>query len=197
MTIRQKVIKLIYPAIVKAGELFGKGGGVYENEQNLQPKVSFYSLSATANNRQIIDFSWYKDRKVLIVNTASDCGFTPQLAELQTLQDRYCEKLAVIGFPSNDFRDQEKGIDEETAAFCVVNFNVHFALMQKSHVLKCEHQNLIFQWLTDNTKNGWNHTPPAWNFTKYLVDENGVLTHYFDTRISPLSAKVTEAIDKK
>ena len=197
MTIRQKIVKLIYPILATMGKWIGKGGGVYENEQNIRPVISFYSLSAKANNGLIIDFPRYKGKKVLLVNTASDCGFTPQLAELQKLQNQYKEKLVVIGFPSNDYKNQEKGSDEEIATFCTLNFNVHFALMQKSHVLKGEQQNQVFQWLTDNTKNGWNHTLPGWNFTKYLVDENGVLTHYFDTRISPMDEKVIAAIEGK
>ena len=142
-----------------------------------------------------MDFNQLKGKKVLIVNTASDCGFTPQLSELQQLQDRFSNTLIVLGFPSSNFKDQEKGSDEEIAAFCTVNYHVMFPLMKKSHVLKNEQQNTIFQWLTDNKKNGWNHTPPAWNFTKYLVDENGVLTHYFDTRISPIDEKVIRAIN--
>ena len=197
MTIRQKVVKLIYPIMAKMGKWFGKGSGVYENEQHTLPMNSFYTLSAKANDDLAIEFSQYKGKKVLLVNTASDCGFTPQLAELQKLQNQYKDKLVVIGFPSNDYKDQEMGSDEEIATFCTLNFNVHFALIQKSHVLKGEQQNPVFQWLTDNSKNGWNHTPPAWNFTKYLVDENGVLTHYFDTRISPMDEKVIAAIEGK
>ena len=101
----------------------------------------------------------------------------------------------VLGFPANDFKEQEKGTDDEIETFCKVNFGVTFPLMKKSIVIKGTGQNEVFQWLTDAGKNGWNNQAPTWNFSKYLVNEEGVLTHYFDTSVSPLSPEVINAID--
>ena len=106
------------------------------------------------------------------------------------------DKLLVIGFPANDFKEQEKGTDDEIAEFCKLNFGVNFPLMKKSVVKKNAEQNEIFKWLTDSSKNGWNSKAPSWNFTKYLVNEEGVLTNYFGSSVSPASIDVVNAIKK-
>jgi glutathione peroxidase len=113
------------------------------------------------------------------------------------LSKQYKDKLVVIGFPANDFKEQEKGTDAAIAEFCKKNFGVTFPLMQKSVVIKSPLQNPVFQWLTDSARNGWNNKNPTWNFSKYLVNENGVLTNYFDPSVSPLNSEVLNAIDKK
>jgi glutathione peroxidase len=100
----------------------------------------------------------------------------------------------VLGFPSNDFKQQEKGTDAEIAEFCRQNFGVTFPLMQKSVVIKSENQNPVFQWLTDSSKNGWNDKQPSWNFSKYLVDENGALINFFGPSVSPLSSNLLKAV---
>ena len=162
---------------------------------NAEPQTSFWSLSATLNNGSQLDFGKLKDKKVLIVNTASNCGYTNQYSELQELYQKFQEKLVVIGFPSNDFKEQEKGSDEEIASFCQINFGVSFPLAKKSVVTKSGEQNKVFEWLTHKDLNGWNNQPPSWNFTKYLVNENGFLTHYFDPAVSPLSTDMLKAIE--
>ena len=106
-------------------------------------------------------------------------------------------KLLVIGFPANDFKEQEKGTDEEIMQFCKLNYGVTFPLMKKSVVIRSAGQNPVFQWLTDSAKNGWNNKYPSWNFSKYLVNENGILTNYFDPSVSPLGKEIREAIEKK
>jgi len=131
---------------------------------------------------------------VLIVNTASNCGYTNQYQELQKLYDQYKEKLIVLAFPSNDFKEQEKGNDEEIAAFCQVNFGVSFPLAKKTVVVKAPDQNKVYEWLTRKELNGWNDQQPTWNFSKYLIDEKGQLSHYFDPAVSPLSEDVVQAI---
>ncbi len=131
---------------------------------------------------------------MLLVNTASSCGYTGQLEELQKLQDEFDEKLLVIGFPANDFKEQETGSNEDIATFCKRNYGVGFLLAQKSSVIKGQHQHPVFQWLTDKSKNGWNDKAPEWNFGKYLVDENGVLLNYFGAAISPWSKEIKEKI---
>lgn len=195
MTIRQKVLKAVYPALMWWTRLRGKNTVNLSNAGS-QPPVSFYSLKGTLNNGVNLDFSYLNGKKVLIVNTASNCGYTEQYTALEKLYEENKEKLVVLGFPANDFKQQEKGNDEEIAAFCRINFGVTFPLMKKSTVIKGGEQNEVYQWLTDPAKNGWNSRQPSWNFSKYLVNEQGVLTNYFDPSVSPLSNEVVKAIKK-
>jgi glutathione peroxidase len=194
MTYRQKVLKAIYPAWMWFTKLTGKN--TKELSGSAQPPVSFYSLKSTLNDSNVLDFATLKGKKILLVNTASDCGYTDQYNDLQKLSDDYKDKLVVIGFPANDFKEQEKRNDEEILKFCKVNYGITFPLMKKSTVIKSPGQNIVFQWLTDSTKNGWNNNPPSWNFTKYLVDEEGKLVNYFGPSISPVSKDVLDAVKK-
>lgn len=196
MTYRQKILKAVYPAWMWWGRLTGKNKTELTNDK-VQPPVSFYSLKATLNNGNELDFSTLKGKKILLVNTASDCGYTDQYDDLQKLYKKYNNSLVIIGFPANDFKEQEKGTDEEIAQFCKLNFGVTFPLMKKSVVIKNDQQNEVFKWLTDSSKNGWNSKQPSWNFCKYLVNENGILTNYFGSSISPLSKDVIKTIQEK
>jgi glutathione peroxidase len=114
---------------------------------------------------------------------------------LEELYKKFTGKLVVLGFPANDFKQQETGSDKDIASFCKMNYGVSFPLMKKSQVIKGPDQNAVFNWLSDAGKNGWNNQAPLWNFSKYLVDEQGVLTHYFDPSVSPLSVEMLAAID--
>ena len=192
MSYRQKVLKTVYPALMWFTRLTGKN--TKELSGTKQPPVSFYSLKTTLNNGDTLDFSGFKGKKVMLVNTASDCGYTNQYEDLQKLSDQYKDKLVVIGFPANDFKEQEKGTDAAIAEFCKKNYGITFPLAQKTIVIKSAEQNPVFQWLTDSTKNGWNTKPPAWNFSKYLVNEEGILTNYFGSSVSPLSNDVINVI---
>ena len=194
MTTRQQILKWFYPLFVKFKNIKGENRTL-EMVTNAKPKTSFFGLSATLNNGSQLGFDALKGKKVLIVNTASNCGYTNQYSELQELHQRFHEKLVIVGFPSNDFKEQEKGSDEEIAKFCQINFGVSFPLAKKSVVIKSGEQNKVFEWLTYKDLNGWNDQPPSWNFTKYLVNENGLLTHYFDPAVSPLSSEVIRAIE--
>jgi glutathione peroxidase len=157
------------------------------NDEKKKPYTSFYNLRAIANNGALINFDQLKGKKVLLVNTASDCGYTGQYEELQKLYEQYQNKLIVLGFPANDFKEQEKGNDEEIAQFCKINYGVTFPLIKKSSVIKGNNQNEVYQWLSNKNLNGWNDQQPTWNFTKYLVNEEGVLINYFAPAVSPLS----------
>ncbi len=196
MTYRQKVLKAIYPVWMWWANLRGKNTATLSHEI-MSPPVSFYSLKGVLNNGDTLDFADLKGKKILLVNTASDCGYTEQYEGLQKLYDENKNKLEIIGFPANDFKQQEKGTDQEIAQFCKQNFGVDFMLMKKSVVIKGVDQNEVFQWLTDSTKNGWNNKAPSWNFTKYLVNEEGVLINYFGSSIRPGSAEVKDAINNK
>jgi len=195
MTVRQTVLKAVYPLWMSLNRLLGKRSKVLVNKKNIQPFQSFYSLSVQLNNGSFLSFDSLRGRKLLLVNTASDCGYTNQYSDLQKLYEKY-DKLTVIAFPANDFQQQEKGSDEEIGNFCKINFGVTFPVALKSSAVKGNGQQKVFQWLTDKTKNGWNNKPPSWNFSKYLINEEGILTNYFDPAISPLSGEVLKAIEE-
>jgi len=193
MTLRQKVLKAVYPALMWWTKVRGKNVAKLSNEGK-QPPVSFYSLKGILNNNAELDFSTLKGKKVLLVNTASNCGYTDQYNALEKLYEENKDKLVIIGFPANDFKQQEKGSDEEIAQFCKLNFGVTFPLMKKSSVIKGAEQNPVFKWLTDSSQNGWNSKQPSWNFAKYVVNEYGVLTNYFGSSVSPLNDDVLKAV---
>lgn len=172
-----------------------KNENICINKQKAKPPFSFYDLQSILIDGKILFFSELKGKKILLVNTASDCGYTNQYNELEKLYQQFKDKLVIIGFPSNDFKEQEKSSNDEIAVFCKKNFGVSFLLMQKGGVVKGIGQNKVFDWLSDPLKNGWNDRAPVWNFTKYLVDENGVLTHYFAPGVSPLSKDVLRALE--
>ena len=131
MTVKQKILKAFYPALMGMGKLFGKKSAMQTNSSMIKPAVSFYSLKVGDNRGGEIKFEDFKGKKVLLVNTASECGFTPQYHELQELYDQYKNNLVILGFPANDFGEQEKGTDEEIESFCKMNYGVSFPLVKK------------------------------------------------------------------
>ena len=195
MSYRQKVLKAVYPALMWFNNVTGKKSTVMENSEGAETLGSLHDLSVHLNIGSELKLETLKGKKILLVNTASDCGYTHQYDDLQKLYEANKDKLMVIGFPANDFKEQEKGTDKEIAEFCKVNYGITFPLAAKSSVIKGVHQNEIFKWLNDETLNGWNDQQPTWNFCKYLVDENGKLIKFFDTGVSPLSDELKNAID--
>jgi len=194
MTLRQKILKWVYPVFVNYKNASGKNKKLFGGE-NIVPKIPFYNLSTTLNNGQELSFENFKNKMVLIVNTASNCGYTNQYQELQNLYEHNNENVIVLAFPSNDFKEQERGNDDEIAAFCQLNFGVSFPLVKKTVVLKGPNQNKVYEWLTHKELNGWNDQQPTWNFSKYLINARGQLSHYFDPAVSPLSEDVIRAIN--
>ena len=196
MTIRQKFLKAVYPVFTGYKRLFGRTTKSLANVKYVPPLESFYTLSVKLNNGSQLNFGDLKGKKVLLVNTASDCGFTPQYDELEKLYEQDKDKLTIIGFPANDFKQQERGSDEEIARFCKLNFGVTFPLARKGSVLKGKDQQPVFEWLTNKSKNGWNNKQPSWNFSKYLINEQGILIDYFDPAVSPLGKEIKKAIEE-
>lgn len=196
MTTKQKIMKAVYPAWMWWTRLTGKNTEQLDNKNEKQPIVSFYDLKIIKNDGTELNFSELRNKKVLLVNTASNCGYTSQYSDLEKIYEENKDRLIVIGFPANDFKEQEKGTDEEIAEFCKLNFGVTFPLVKKSVVVKSPDQHPVFQWLTDSSKNGWCNQEPGWNFTKYLVNEQGILVDYFGPSVSPASEDVKKAIDQ-
>lgn len=131
-----------------------------------------------------INLAAYKGKKILIVNTASKCGYTPQYESLQKVYDQYKDKLVILGFPCNQFGGQEPGTNEEIVAFCKENYGVNFPLADKIDV-KGANIAPIYQWLTQKAKNGVLDANISWNFNKFLLDENGKMLAYFPSNVKP------------
>ncbi|MBA3673433.1 MAG: glutathione peroxidase [Chitinophagaceae bacterium] len=171
---------------MKASKITGIGVDIITNNNKTKPPESFCKLQAKANNGDEISFEKFRSKKVLLVNLASQCGYTPQYKELEELYQLHKNNIMVLGFPSNDFGEQEPGTDEEIENFCKVNFGVTFPLFKKDHVKGSEKQQ-VYKWLSNAEKNGWNSKEPSWNFCKYLIDENGSLEKIYSSSVSPLS----------
>jgi glutathione peroxidase len=154
---------------------------------------SIYDYSFTSIEGKEISLSQFKGKNLLIVNVASECGFTPQYKDLESLYKTYSNKLVIIGFPANNFGKQEPGTNEEIAEFCKKNYGVSFLLAQKSDVVG-KSQNAIFKWLTDKSLNGWNNANPKWNFYKYLINSDGELIKVFPSTTNPMSEKITKLL---
>ena len=151
--------------------------------------ASIHKFKVEALDGSIIDFSQYKGKKILVVNTASKCGYTPQYEFLQKLYSNYSDKLVIIGFPANNFGQQEPGNNVEIKEFCTKNYGVTFPMAAKVSV-KGDDIAPIFKWLTSKELNGVMDAEIKWNFTKFLMDENGILIARFDSKINPLGPEI-------
>lgn len=185
---------MIYPLLRRFNRKREKGI-VLVNSAMDAPRQSLYELSVSMPDGAVISLQDLAGRKILLVNTASNCGYTAQFAELQSLHSRMQQKLAIIAFPANDFKEQEMGDDKQIAEFCSINYGVTFPVARKGVVVKSPKQQPVYRWLTSPDANGWCDHAPDWNFSKYLINEEGVLTHYFGPAVSPLESVVLKAID--
>lgn len=183
MNLIHKLIASTYGLRMKISKLTGMGIHISENRQHITAPESFYSLKAVLNTGEEIRFEKFRGKRLLIVNLASRCGYTPQYESLENIY-RTVKGLEVLGFPSNDFGSQEPGSDEEIAQFCKVNYGVTFPLFKKGAVTGIQKQE-VYQWLTDAKRNGWYSGEPEWNFYKYLVDENGNLDKVYSSSVAP------------
>lgn len=155
-----------------------------------RPSSSFHALSAVDIHGQSFAFSQLMGHKVIVVNTASECGYTPQYQQLQELYGSYQEKgLIIVGFPCNQFGGQEPGTAEQIESFCQKNYGVTFPLMAKVDV-KGKEQHPVYRWLTSRSENGAMDTEVKWNFHKFLIDEDGRLVMSLESGVSPLDERV-------
>ena len=156
---------------------------------------NLYDFKVKDIDNKTFDFSTLKGKKVLIVNVASKCGFTPQYAQLEELYQKYKDKgFIVIGFPSNDFKGQEPGSNKEIKEFCTGTYGVTFPIMSKV-VVTGENKAPIYKWLTEKSENGKLNSQVMWNFQKYMIDENGNFVNFVPSKISPMSIEITNWID--
>lgn len=141
-----------------------------------------------------INFNDYKGKKILIVNTASKCGYTPQYEELEALYKKYKNKLVVVGFPANNFKEQEAGTNEEIAEFCKKNYGVTFPMAKKISV-KGDDIAPIYKYLVAEAKKKGIEDPVKWNFTKFLIDEKGQLVAVFPSKVKPMSEEILKHLN--
>lgn len=156
--------------------------------------ASIHGFKITTLEGKEIDLSQYKGKKMLLVNTASKCGFTPQYEDLEKLYEEHKETLVIIGFPANNFASQEPGSNEEIAAFCEKNYGVNFPMSEKISV-KGEDTAPIYQWLTQKKWNKVKDSEVKWNFQKYLIDENGGLIEVFESAVKPYSPELLKHLN--
>lgn len=158
---------------------------------------TLYDFSAKIIDGGNLDFSTLKGKKVLIVNTASNCAFTSQYKKLQALYEQYGgDSFEIIGFPANNFKEQEPGSNEEISSFCQKNYGVTFQMMEKISV-KGDNIHPIYEWLTNKEENGVLSTSVKWNFQKFMIDENGHLVDYLFPTTSPTGNKIEKWLKKQ
>jgi glutathione peroxidase len=153
-------------------------------------KKTVYDFKVNTIDGQQISLSKFKGKKILIVNVASECGYTPQYKNLQALSDQYAGKLVVVGFPANNFGGQEPGTGPQIKAFCTKNYGVTFPMMEKISVSGAD-MHPLYKWLSTKAENGVSDEAPKWNFSKYLIDEKGGLIKFFSSKVDPLSTEIT------
>ncbi len=153
-----------------------------------KPVLSLYNVHMRSIDGEEIDFDTYRGRTLMIVNTASKCGQTPQYADLQKLHEQYSEKVTVLGFPANNFLWQEPGTNTDIATFCEKNYGVSFRMFEKISV-KGRNRHPLYRWLEKQTGK-----LPTWNFCKYIVDRNGKVVAFFGSKVNPLDKRIIDLI---
>jgi len=172
----------------------GKNKAVVATEKQTAGNTLYdQKIELTSLEGKAINLADFKGKKILIVNTASKCGYTGQYEDLEKLNKEYEGKLVIIGTPCNQFGNQEPGSAEEIGAFCQKNYGVSFLMTEKLDV-KGENQHALYAWLTKQSLNGVSDFEVKWNFNKFLINENGVLTHYFGSGTKPYDAELIGAI---
>lgn len=162
-----------------------------ETTSNSNAQTSdFYGFRMKTLDGKDVDFSQYKGKKVLLVNTASECGYTPQYEDLQKLHEAHGSDVVILGFPANNFGGQEPGSNEEIASFCQKNYGVNFPMFEKISVVG-DDKHPLYVWLAQNAPN---HEEPNWNFCKYLVNEEGQVEAFYPSKVKPMDEELLTAI---
>lgn len=199
--LKRKNMKKSFIAIVLTTLLFScqnkaqnKVSAVATNQKNME-KENIYQFKVTDLSGEVFDFSTLKGKKIMVVNTASECGLTPQYKDLEAIYEKYKNKnFVIVGFPANNFGSQEPGSDKEIATFCEQNYGVTFPMMSKISV-KGSDMHEVYKFLTQKSKNGLEDSEVQWNFQKYLINENGELEKVIAPRTLPTDDSVTKWIE--
>jgi len=191
-----KTIAFLFTAIISVGFCTASPKPTHKKHILVHPSApSIYSFKLPSIDGRMIDLNKYKGKKILIVNTASKCGYTPQYGKLQALHQKMGDKLVILGFPANNFNSQEPGNNKEISEFCTKNYGVTFQMFEKLSVLGSD-QSPLYKWLSTKSENGWNDKVPTWNFCKYLINEKGVLTNFWESSVDPNGSEIAAAIAK-
>lgn len=182
---KTKNITLLAIAVIAAFTL------AFTGKSNKQSAIYNFKLKTIDGKETTL--GTFKGKKMLLVNVASECGYTPQYKNLQALSEKYKDKLVVIGFPANNFGGQEPGTASEIKSFCTKNYGVTFPMMEKISV-KGEDMHPLYKWLSNKAENGVTDEAPKWNFCKYLIDENGKIIRFFSSKTDPLSEEITSLL---
>jgi glutathione peroxidase len=188
-----KKIVLLAAAFAFLNQAFVSSESKLTTTETVLAKGSIYDFKLKTLEGQEIDLSKFKGKKMLLVNVASKCGFTPQYTDLQKLHEQYGNKVVIIGFPANNFGGQEPGSSSEIQSFCKKNYGVTFQMMEKISV-KGGDMHPLYKWLSSKDLNGVNNEAPSWNFCKYLVDEKGNVIKFFPSNVDPLSKDITSLL---
>lgn len=165
------------------------------SNNNIMAKETIYQFKVKDLSGDDFDFSTLKGKKIMIVNTASKCGLTPQYKNLETIYEKYKDQnFVIVGFPANNFASQEPGSNEEIAAFCEKNYGVSFPMMEKISV-KGDDMHAVYKFLTQKSKNGLEDSEVQWNFQKYLINENGELEKVIAPKTLPTDDSVIKWIE--
>lgn len=159
----------------------------------MAPTKSLYDFTVTSLDGKPVALKKYEGKKVVILNTASKCGFTPQYADWEKFYEEHGDKVVVLGFPANNFMGQEPGSNSEIASFCQKNYGVTFPMFEKVSVTGSD-KSPLYKWLTTKSLNGWNDQEPSWNFCKYVINEKGVLTNFFASSVKPNDPAFKKAV---
>ena len=160
---------------------------------NESEALSVHSFTVKTIDGKSVKLREYAGKKLLIVNTASECGYTPQYKDLQELATKYAGKVVVLGFPSNNFGGQEPGSNAEIKSFCTKNYGVTFPMFDKVEVVG-DKAAPLFKYLSNKAQNGVVNDAPKWNFCKYLIDENGKVIKFFPSSVKPTSSEITSLL---
>ena len=195
---KKKIIKGLFvmvffltPFILLRSFLFGVTSDV---NKLISPNKSIYDISAKLLNGKKVKLEEFIGKKLLLVNVASNCGYTYQYEQLQKLHENYGDKVYVVAFPSNDFGFQEPGSDNEIKEFCETNYGITFTMFSKIKVIG-KNKHPIYEWLSNPKLNGWNKQGPTWNFCKYLIDKEGKLVRFYNSNIKPMSDEIINDIN--
>lgn len=191
------MIKIIAFVVLLSG-CTPKANNINQQTPKMEPTTitnqqSIYDFKVEGLEGGTIDFATFKGKKILIVNTASECGFTPQYKELQSLYEQYKEKLVIVGFPANNFGGQEPGSAAQIKAFCEKNYGVTFPMAAKISV-KGSDMAPLYKWLTSKEANGVLDAEIGWNFNKFLIDEKGHMVAYFPSKVKPMGEEITSKL---
>jgi len=180
----------LLPSCFDAGKI---AAGPDHQKQAKPMSDSFFQFTVNSLSGEPVALEQFRGKKIIVLNVASKCGYTPQYADWEEYYTANKDKVVVLGFPCNDFGGQEPGSAEDIAEFCQKNFGVTFPMFEKVQV-KGDGKAPLYQWLTDPARNGWNSQEPSWNFCKYLINEKGELTHFFASKVKPDTPEFLAAI---